>query len=122
VSLSNTVENEMLADFLTRHPTLFLALSSSDPGETGAGISEPAPEEYVRQPVGAVALTGSAIYLDDDIVFPGATQTWGTVAYVAMFSAEEGGTFLGSAAVESVNVGVGAVITVAAGTPVVTLD
>ncbi len=123
MSLSNTVETEMLTDFLTRHPTLYLALSTADPGEDGSTISEPsAGTGYVRQLVGAVTLSGSTISNNNDIQFPAATGDQGTLTYGALFTAGSGGTFLGYASITSTPCPAGTVIVVAASTPLMTLD
>jgi hypothetical protein len=96
MSLSNTVENEMLLDFVTRHPVLWLTLSITDPGDTGLTIDEPSTGGYVRMLVGAVTVTGSELTNDVLITFPTSSADCGTINYGALFDDEVAGVFLGS--------------------------
>ena len=122
MSLSNAVENEMLVDFLTRHPDLYLAASTADPGEDGSTIAEPVGGGYARAAVGAVTVTGSIITNDAPAVFPKATADWGTITHVAVYDAAEAGAFLGSVAVLVIDVATNDKIVVPTGTTIVTLD
>ena len=122
MSLSNTVENEMLTDFLTRHPVLYLALSTADPGEAGASIAEPVGNGYARQLIPAVTISGNLLLNDDAVVFPMATGNQGTLTHSALFSAVTGGTFLGSGIFTSTPCPVGTVIIIPQDTAIVSLD
>ena len=122
MSLSNTVEHEMLLDFLTRHPNLFVAMSTASPGEAGAGIAEPTAESYIRVSAGSVTLTDNLITNDATINFPVASEAWGTLGWVALFDAEEGGVFLGSAEIDPIDCIILTQISIPAETPLLSLD
>lgn len=122
MSLSNTVENQLLSALLALYPNLYLALSSTDPGEDGSGITEPAVGSYARVLIGTVTLSGSNITNNNPVTFATSTAAWGTIAYVAVFSAETGGTFIGKAQIVSFDVPASMRISVASGTTIVSLD
>jgi hypothetical protein len=122
MSLSNVVENEMLLDFLTRHSTLYLALSTTDPGEDGSGISEPVGGGYVRRLIGDVTITDDELSNDDAITFPISGGDWGLLAYGAIFTQVSGGTFLMSGAATPTECPIGTTIVVPAETVLVSMN
>lgn len=122
MSLSNTVENEMLTDFLTRHPNLYLALSTANPGEDGSTIAEPSSGSYARLSVGDVTITGNIITNDNAGQFPLSTADWGTITYIAVFTAASGGTFLGSASITPVAAPTGTLFILQADTTIMSMD
>ncbi|MCK9569010.1 hypothetical protein M0R72_08720 [Candidatus Pacearchaeota archaeon] len=122
MSFSNNMENTTLQDIVARYPTMYLALSSTDPGEDGAGITEPVIGGYVRQLVGPMTVTGSVATNNNPIIFPKATEDQGTVSYVALFTAESGGTILGSQEIAPVAIEVNVKIVVPSGTSILTMD
>jgi hypothetical protein len=90
----------------TRVATLYIGLSTSDPGEAAAGLAEPSGGSYAR-----VALVNSSNNWDaaasgvkrntGAITFPEATGSWGNVNYVAIWdnpTSTGAGAFLGSGA------------------------
>lgn len=119
MSLSDAVENEMLTDFLTRHPTLKLALSTTNPGEDGSGITEPVGGNYARADIGDITLSGSSISNDDPIMFPQSGSDWSTLTHVGVF--DSSGNFCGSAAVTPTACPAGTIIVVAAETDIITI-
>jgi hypothetical protein len=123
MSLSDTVENEMCQDFLTRHPALWLAMSRADPGEDGSGIDEPSVDDgYVRQLVGDVTITGNQITIDESIQFPVSTGDQGTLTYAVLFDAEDGGVYLGCDAIVPTPCPVKTIVVVSDGTVILRMD
>lgn len=81
--------------------TLYLGLSSADPGEDGSGTSEPTTGKgYAR--VKVTNGSGSSFSVEDStgvtvsntalIQFPTASATWGTLTYAAIFSGSTSGS------------------------------
>ena len=87
-SLSNYAENAILDHVLKTTsfsvPTnIYVALSTADPLDTGAGIAEPEGGGYER-----VICTSRATANTADVVFPEATGNWGTITFVMGFQRE----------------------------------
>jgi|SRR5690606_2623384 len=89
---------------LASAPTIFVALSTADPGETGSGTTEPSGNGYARVET-AAADWGTATNADpsvitnaEDIAFPQASGPWGTLTHFALYDAAENGNFLGGGA------------------------
>jgi hypothetical protein len=122
MSLSNTVEHEMLLDFVIRHPALWLALSITDPSDDGSTIDEPSGGGYTRMLVGDVTITGNELTNDVIITFPTSTANWGTINYGALFDDEVAGVFLGSGVVSATPVPIDTSISIPAGTVLLTMD
>lgn len=78
----------------TSPTTVYLALFTSAPGETGGG-TEVSGGDYARQSItfGAPSPSGT-IKNSADITFPTATADWGTITHVAIFDASTGGNML----------------------------
>lgn len=78
-------------------PTIYLALSTADPGDDGAGISEPSGDGYARAATAAIdwsSAAGGTLTNADAIEFPEAADAWGTVTHFALFDAALGGNLL----------------------------
>lgn len=116
MALSNYTEAALLnalfgrtSDFgsLASAPTIYVALSTADPGSDGSSISEPSGDGYGRVSTASGdwgdASAGNPTTLSNSatITFPQATGSWGTVTYAAFFDASTGGEFLGSGALET---------------------
>jgi len=110
MSFSNATEGYLLDWFFsTDTPTaptaIYVALSTADPGETGGSIAEPSGGSYARVSAGTGAAnwtrTAGSVANDNTITFPEATGNWGTITYVALYSALTAGTFYGSGALSS---------------------
>lgn len=80
---------------------VFVSLHTSDPGETPDGSTEvdSGTTSYARQSVAAgtgwnTVTSGDAQGFENsgDIEFPEATESWGTISHVALWTADEGGT------------------------------
>lgn len=88
-SLSNYAETAWVRHLLlqaayTPASTLYLGLSTSDPGEaaTGASASEVANSgSYARTAIAFGAASSRAITQNADVVFPAATGSWGTITH-----------------------------------------
>jgi len=104
MSFSDYLENEVLdhifggADF-PRPATVYVALSTANPGEDGSGIAEPSGGAYARVAVtnngtNFPAAAGGSKSNGTDITFPEATASWGTITYFAIFDASSGGNML----------------------------
>ena len=100
-SFSDYWENEILDHLFGKGsytpPTIYLALSAADPGDDGAGLSEPSGNGYARAATAASdwnAASGGALDNADVIEFPEATGAWGTVTHFALLDAASGGNLL----------------------------
>jgi hypothetical protein len=122
VSFSDYLEN-ILVQYVAGNYTFYLALSLTDPGENGGGVTEPTGGGYSRQAVGDVTVTGSSITNDDDIEFDAATEAWGEILYAVLYDAAEDGNFLGYYLLPSpIDVVIGTVIRVLAENMLVTIE
>jgi len=100
-SFSNYWENEILDHLFGKGaytpPTIYVALSAADPGESGSGISEPSGNGYARVATSSSdwnAATGGLLDNATDIEFDTATGDWGTITHFALFDAETAGNML----------------------------
>ena len=110
MSFSDTVEGYLL-DWLftlaspTAPTTVYVALSTADPGETGASVAEPAGGSYARVSAGVGTdnwtRTAGSVANDNVLTFPEASGSWGTLTHFALYSAATAGTFYGSGALTS---------------------
>lgn len=98
MSMSNYLENKILDHTLknTQYAcpaTIYLALFTVDPGETGAG-TEVSGGSYIREAVTFGAASNGSSTNSADVIFPVATLTWGTVVSVGIFDAATSGNML----------------------------
>lgn len=100
-SFSDHWENEILDRLFSRgaytSPTVYVGLSTADPGDDGAGLSEPSGNGYARVATVATdwnAALGGTIDNANVIAFSEATGNWGTVTHFALFDAASGGHLL----------------------------
>lgn len=130
-SFSDYLENELLDHVFgngsyTPPTNVFVALSTADPTDDGSGIAEPGAGAYARvSTAGADWNTAVAGALDNanEITFPEATASWGTLTHFALFDALTGGNMLGhSSLTTSKAIGIGDTAKYAAGELDVTLD
>jgi len=122
-SISDALEIKLLDHVLKNDAfavpaNIYIALSTADPLDTGAGIAEPVGDGYARVVCNSWDVAASRATENTDIVtFPEAEgDGWGTITHFAIFDAITGGNFLahGDLAV-SKTVGVGANVSFAAG-------
>ena len=97
MSFSNYLENKVLDHVFggtayTAPTTLYLALFTTAPDDTGAG-TEVSGGSYARTSV-AMSVTGSVASNTAAVEFPTATGSWGTIAYVAVYDAATSGNQL----------------------------
>lgn len=110
-SFGNFLENELLdhvwgAAAYTAPGTLYIALSTTNPGEDGSTITEPAVGSYARKGVANnltnwPAAVGGSKSNGTDITFVTATASWGVISHMAIFDAASGGNMLAHAALTS---------------------
>jgi len=81
-------------------PTLYIAVSTADPTDAGTGVAEPLGNGYAR-----IATASSDWQRTDNVVdnvnelsFPEATGSWGTLTHIAIFDAASGGNMIAHAA------------------------
>lgn len=96
MSFSNALENALLkhvfrdTDF-TSSLTFEVGLSTANPGETGSGIAEPA-NSYARVTVNNDTdewlVSGSASSNINDVVFPTASGSWGTITHAFLWDVD----------------------------------
>ncbi len=100
-SFSDYWENEILDHLFGKSnytpPTIYVGLSTADPGDDGAGLSEPSGNGYARVQTEATDWNVAASGLLDNantITFNAATGNWGTLTHFALFDAVSGGNML----------------------------
>lgn len=129
-SFSNYWENEVLDHLFGKGvytpPTIYVALSATDPGEDGSGLEEPAGSGYARVPTSASnwnAANGGLVDNAVAVAFNAATGDWGTMTHFALFDAATGGNMLAHGALtQAKSVAGGDTIRFAPGDLDVTLD
>lgn len=87
-------ENDVL-DYLlrTRDPAVYLALFTSDPGESGSTAGEPATANgYARQAITFAAASGGATSNTNAPAFTANATGWGTITHVGVCRSATRGT------------------------------
>jgi hypothetical protein len=129
-SFSNYWENEVLDHLFGKGaytpPTIYVALSAAEPGETGAGISEPGGDGYARVQTAASGwniANGGLLDNASDIEFGAPTGAWGTMTHFALFDAATAGNMLAYGTLTiAKTIGSGDAVRFAAGELNITLD
>jgi len=127
-SFSNFLENELLDHLFAggtyATPSKYIALSTADPTEDGSGLAEPEGGSYARVQVTAWdAAASGATANTNEISFPQATGSWGTITHFAIMDALTAGNMLAHGALSAQKVvGDGDTVKFAAGDLDVTLD
>ncbi len=78
-------------------PTIYVALSTSDPSDDASELTEPTGNAYARVETSASdwnAATNGSLDNANDIIFPKATGCWGTITHFVLFDAASGGNML----------------------------
>ena len=80
-------------------PTLYLAVSTADPLDDGSGVAEPVGNGYARVATAASdwQRTGSVVDNVNQLSFPQASGSWGTLTHFALFDAASGGNMIAHA-------------------------
>lgn len=121
-SLSDFLELEILDHVLkvgsyAQPAAIYIALSTADPLDTGAGMAEPSGNGYARiQQDAWDAAASRATENTGAVEFPEATGSWGTITHFAIFDAVTAGNMLAHGALtESKSIGSGDNASFAAG-------
>jgi len=106
VSFGDYLENALLDHIFGKAtftaPTIFVGLSTVDPGDDGTNLAEPSGGSYARVETAASdwnSASGGVITNAEDIVFPTPTGDWGTMRYAVLFDAASEGNILAVAAI-----------------------
>ena len=83
-----------LATYTT--PTLYLGVSTSDPTETGGGLSEPVGSGYARIATDPADWERFMNVVDNanELTFAEATGSWGTITHFALYDAASAGNLV----------------------------
>jgi len=98
---SNYWENKILDHIFGKGsytpPNIHVALSTADPLDDGSGVSEPSGNGYARVETSASdwsASSGGSVCNANNITFPTASGSWGTITHFALFDSATGGNML----------------------------
>jgi hypothetical protein len=108
VSFSDYWENEILDhifnDGAYTAPTIYIGVSTADPGDDAAGLAEPVGNGYARVATSAAdwnaAASGSKTNANA-VEFPQASGSWGTLTHIVAFDAATSGNVLCSGALSA---------------------
>ena len=107
-------------------PTIYIALSTADPGDTGATMAEPSGGSYARITTATTdwdTATTGATANTNELAFPEATGSWGTCTHFALFDASSNGNMCAHGALTvAKTIGTGDTAKFAVGDLDVTLD
>jgi hypothetical protein len=126
MSFSNYLENKVLlhvfgATAYTAPATLYIALFTSNPGETGGG-TEVSGSPYARQ-TATFTVAANLASNTAAVEFPTAAASWGTITYAAVFDASTAGNMLAYGALTTAKtIDTGDVFRIPAGDFDITLD
>jgi hypothetical protein len=129
-SFADYWENEILDHLFGKGsytpPTIYVGLSTADPTDDASGLAEPSGNSYARVATAGAdwnVASGGAIANANDITFPEATGSWGTITHFAIFDAASAGNMLAQGALNvSKSISSGDTAKFAAGDLDVTLD
>lgn len=96
-SLGNWAENALLNHLLkgtsmSQPAHIYIAFSTTDPGESGSGITEPA--GLSRLQCDSWTISGNAASNTNTVTTDAASQNCGHIAYIALFDASTSGNML----------------------------
>ena len=110
-SFSDYWENEILDHIFGKGnyspPTIYVGISTADPGDSGAGLTEPSGGGYARRQTMSADWNAAADGLLDNantITFNVATGDWGTLTHFALFDAATAGNMLAHGALAQAKV------------------
>jgi hypothetical protein len=77
-------------------PTLYVGVSTADPGEDGATLAEPSGNAYARVATTAASWERTAAEVSNaaQLAFPEATGAWGSLTHFAVFDAATAGNIV----------------------------
>lgn len=99
MSFSDTLEGELLDHLFDigaaySAPTMYVALSTADPGDDGGSIAEPVGNGYARIACSGWSRSGNEVDNDAAVTFAEASGSWGEITYAGLFDASTGGNLL----------------------------
>jgi hypothetical protein len=105
-TISNYLEDKLLDHTFnnvayTPPSTVYVSLSTADPGESGSGLSEVAYTNYARQAISFSAASSRVITHGSAISFPQSGSSGGTATHYFLADASSGGNVLASAALSA---------------------
>jgi hypothetical protein len=129
-SFSNHWENMILDHLFGKGnyapPVIYVALSTSDPTDSGTGLSEPSGNGYHRVQTAEAdwnVAVGGLLDNATAITFDVATGDWGTVTHFALFDTVSGGNMLAHGALtQAKTISSGDTVRFASGDLNITLD
>lgn len=89
----NLLNHVLRATPYTAPTTVYLAAFSVAPSDAGGGV-EVSGGSYTRQTVAFGAPSGNQVANSAEVVFPIATDDWGTLVYFGIYDAPVGGNLL----------------------------
>ncbi|HAI10604.1 MAG TPA: hypothetical protein DCM28_02795 [Phycisphaerales bacterium] len=113
MTLSNYAEDAILnalfgktSDFgaLGSAPSMYVGLSTADPGEDGSSDAPPSGDGYARVSTAASdwnAASSGSLDNANIIQFPEATGSWGTITHFTIYDAPTGGNLIFSGALDT---------------------
>lgn len=105
MSFSNYAEGKVLDHVFGisayTQPSLYVALSTTDPTDAGTGITEPSGDGYARVAHSGWSRSGDTVSNSSEVTFPQATASWGTITHFAVFDALTGGNMVAHGALAS---------------------
>ena len=100
-SFADYWENEILDHLFGKGsytpPAIYVGLSTADPTDDASGLAEPSGNSYARVATAGAdwnVASGGTIDSANDISFPEASGSWGTLTHFALFDAASGGNML----------------------------
>lgn len=122
--LENAVLDHIFGGSAFSQPAIYVALSTTDPLDSGSGITEPVGNNYSRKLFADwTASSGGSVENNTAITFDTPSGSWGAITHFALFDASSGGNMLAHAALPGTkNIGTGDTPEFAAGDLVTTLD
>ena len=100
MGFSNDAEGKVLDHIFKlaayTQPTLYVGVSTADPGEDGATLAEPSGNAYARVATTAASWgrTGAEVSNAAQLAFPEATGSWGSLTHFAVFDAATAGNIV----------------------------
>jgi hypothetical protein len=114
MSLSNFLENELLDHVMgcgsrdyAPPANIHVGFSTVVPADDGSGLTEPSGGAYARKSTGASdwnIASNNQVTNANEIAFPKATASWGTIRAVCFWDAASGGNLLAYAAIEATEI------------------
>ena len=129
-SFADYWENEILDHLFGKGsytpPTIYVGLSTANPADDASGLAEPSENSYERVATAGTdwnVASGGTIDNANEISFPEASGSWGTLTHFALFDAASGGNMLAHGSlVVSKSISSGDTIKFAAGDLDISLD